>query len=152
MKSQELLAGYGNRIVLRPVRSRLIITFITVLHFLALSLLLFIDLSPWLLILLAGLILVNFYKAFIFSNSCAQCLSLQLGKGLLLGINENSWHEIDVVESLLTNWLVILRVRRLNDSSMHSLVYAVDSLNRHSFRQLRIYLNHYKLPAKLITK
>ena len=147
MKSQELSIGLGKRIVIKPVRSQLIIILITALHLGALSLLLFIDLNIWLLIGLAGLVLANLNKGFIFSNSCSHCLSLQLGEVLLLRINENSWHEIDVVESFVTNWLIVLRVRTLRDSKLYSLVYAVDSMNRYSFRQLRIYLNHFNVPS-----
>lgn len=147
MKSQELLTDYGNRIVIRPTRSRLIITIISTLHAGALFLLFFTALDFWILITLAGLILFNLQRTFIFLNLRHYSLSLQLGETLLLQRNNDAWNEIDVIESFVTNWLIVLRVRTLGDSKLHALVYAVDSMNRYSFRQLRIYLNHFNVSS-----
>jgi hypothetical protein len=112
-----------------------------------LFLLFFTALDFWLLITLAGLILFNLQRIFTYVNFHLYSLSLQLGEKLLLQRNNGSWNEIDVIESFVTNWLIVLRVRTLRDSKLHALVYAVDSMNRYSFRQLRIYLNHFNVPS-----
>ena len=147
MKSQGLSTEYGKRIVIRPAKSRITFILITTLHAGALFLLFFTALDLWLLITFAGLILLNLQRIFIYANCRLYSLSLQLDKKLLLQSNDGSWNEIDVIESFVTNWLIVLRVRTLRDSKLHSLVYAVDSMNRYSFRQLRIYLNHFIVPS-----
>ena len=143
MKSQELSVESGKRIVISTDRSKFIITLITALHVGAISLLFFVDLSAWLLLAVALLILLHLYHYFTFKNLSAHSLSWQPGESMLLKINHSSWHEIDLVDSFVTNWMIVLRVRTLNDSRLHSLVYAADSMNSYSFRQLRIYLNYY---------
>jgi len=141
MKSQTSLTGYGKRIVIKPARSRIIILLITSIHVGALFVLLFVDLNPWLLLAAAGLIVFNLRQHFSKEKTHRHGLSLQLGESILLQTDSSTWQEIDVLESFVTSWLVVLRVRTLNDSKKHSLVYAVDSMNTLSFRRLRIYLN-----------
>ena len=143
MKSQELSTESGKRIVISTDRSKFIITLITAIHVGAISLLFFVDLSAWLLLAVALLILLHLFSNFTFNKSSTHSLSFQAGESMLLKMNHSSWREIDIVESFVTNWMVVLRVRTLSDSRLHSLVYAADSMNCYSFRQLRIYLNYY---------
>jgi predicted neutral ceramidase superfamily lipid hydrolase len=147
MKSKELLENYGKRIVIKPARSRFIVILITALHAAAIVLLFFVDLNAWLLLAVASLVSFHLYRYFITGNLSVYCLSLQQGESMLMKINHGSWYQIDIVESFVTNWLIVLRVRTLNDSRLHSLVYAADSMNSYSFRQLRIYLNHFNVPS-----
>jgi hypothetical protein len=142
MESQQLSAGYGKRIVISPTRSRFIIIFISALHLVALALLFFLDLNGFLLMILGGMIMLNLYQALIFSNSISHCLSLLPGELVYIRIKGGSWQEADVIESFVTNRLIVLRLKTLNNSKLHSFLYAFDSLNDFSFRHLRIYLNH----------
>jgi hypothetical protein len=143
MKSQTLLTDYPQRIVINPVRSRKILLLIISLHLVALWLLLFIDLAPWLLSVIAGLIVFNQYQYFSSDKSQTHRLSLRQGEAILLKMDNGSWQEIDVIESFVTPWLIVLKVRTLKDFKLFSLVYATDSVDMTSFRRLRIYLNLY---------
>jgi hypothetical protein len=109
----------------------------------ALWLLLFIDLAPWLLSVIAGLIVFNQYQYFSSDKSHTHRLSLRQGEAILLKMDNGSWQEIDVIESFVTPWLIVLKVRTLKDLKLFSLVYATDSMDMPSFRRLRIYLNLY---------
>lgn len=143
MKSQTLLTDYCQRIVIKPVRSRIIILLIASLHLMALWLLLLIDLAPWLLSVIAGLIVFNQYQYFSSDKSHTHRLSLRQGEAILLKMDNGSWQEIYIIESFVTHWLIVLKVRTLDDLKLFSLVYAIDSMDMPSFRRLRIYLNLY---------
>jgi hypothetical protein len=143
MKSQTLLTDYRKRIVINPVRSRKITLLIASLHFIALCLLLFVDLAAWLLSVVAGLIIFNLYQYISSKNTHSHRLSLRLGEAMLLKMDNDRWQEIDVIESFVTRWLIVLKVRTLNDLKLHSLVYATDSMDMSSFRRLQIQLNLY---------
>ena len=143
MESQELLPKSGKRIVISPTRSRFIIIFTSALHLVALVLLFFLDLNFYLLLTLAVMILLNLYHALVSPNSIRHKLSLLPGELIYLQIKGGSWQEADVIESFVTNRLIVLRLKTLKNSKLHSFLYAFDSLNEFSFRQLRIYLNNY---------
>lgn len=143
MKSQILLTDYRQRIVIKPVRSRKIILLIVSLHLMALCLLLYIDLAAWLLSVFAALIVFNQYQYFSSDKSHTHRLSLRLGEAMLLKMDNGTWQEIDVIESFVTRCLIVLKVRTLDDLKLYSLTYATDSMDMHSFRRLRIYLNLY---------
>ena len=148
MMSKELSIESGKRIVVRPVRSRILITLVSSLHALAITLLFFTGLDTGLLIVIAGLVLVNLRRSSIFSSSCNHCLSFQLGGSLLLQTHDSKWHETDMLESFVTNWLIVIRVRSLKNLCQHSLVYSADSMSSCSFRHLRIYLNHFRAASQ----
>jgi len=143
MESQKLLIKSGKRIVISPTKSRFLFIFISALHLVALALLFFLDLNFYLLLSLAVMILLNLYHALVSSNSISHKLSLLPGELIYLQIKGGSWQEADVIESFVTNRLIVLRLKTLKNSKLHSFLYAFDSLNEFSFRQLRIYLNHY---------
>lgn len=143
MKSQTLLTDYRKRIVIKPVRSRKILFLIVSLHFIALCLLLFVNLADWLLFAVAGLIIFNLYQHLSSKNSHSHRLSLRLGEAMLLKMDNGAWQEIDIIESFVTRWLIVLKVRTLNDLKLYSLVYATDSMDMSCFRRLQIQLNLY---------
>ncbi|MCK5359711.1 MAG: hypothetical protein KAJ95_03750 [Gammaproteobacteria bacterium] len=143
MESQKLLQESGKRIVISPTSSRFILLFISALHLLALALLFFIDLNVYLLLILAAMIMLNLYQALLYINSIHHCLSLLPGELMYCRIKGGSWQQVDVIESFVTNRLIVLRLKTLRHSKLQSFVYAFDSLNEYSFRQLRLHLNHY---------
>lgn len=109
----------------------------------AISLLYFVDLEAWLLITIAGFILIKLFQHLFTEKMRDDYLSLQQGGQLLL---KNSrypgWQDVAITESFVSNWLIVLRLKSLLDSKKYSLVYAADSINRLSYRRLLIYLNH----------
>jgi len=111
------------------------------LHAAALLLLFFIDLNFMLLLVVAGLIVFSLRQFIISENAITHGLSLQQGESLLFQNDESSdWQEAEVLESFVSRWLIVLRIRVLLDSKQHSLLYATDSINRLSFRRLVVYL------------
>ena len=147
MTLQTSLTGCGKRIIIKPVKSRLVLTLVCCVHSAALLLLLLVDLNSWLLLAIAALIIFNLYSYLGGLPALGRDLSLQYGKALLVQMASNSWQEVEVKECFITSWLIVLRVRTLNDTKLHSLVYAVDSMDRQSFRRLRAYLNHFILTS-----
>jgi len=136
----------GKRIVIRPARSQFLLLLISSLHAVALLLLFFIDLNFPLLLIFAVLIVLSLRQLIILEKSNTHGLSLQQGESLLFQCDETSdWQEADVLESFVSCWLIVLRIRTLLDSKQHSLVYATDSINALSFRRLVVYLNQHGL-------
>jgi len=136
----------GKRIVIRPARSQFLLLLISSLHAVALLLLFFIDLNFLLLLIFAVLIVFSLRQLIISEKSITHGLSLQQGESLLFQNDETSdWQEADVLESFVSRWLIVLRIRTLLDSKQHSLVYATDSINSLSFRRLVVYLNQHGL-------
>ena len=142
MKLQISSAECGKRIVIRPARSRFILLLMFGLHSAALLQLFYIDLNFLLLLLFGGLLGLSLRQSLISANSVTHGLSLQLGE-LLLFQNDDSpdWQQVDVIESFVSRWLIVLKIRTLLDSKQYSLVYATDSISRLSFRRLVVYLN-----------
>jgi len=134
----------GKRIIFRPTRSRYILLLICILYSTAFLLLFFIDLHFLLLLIVAGLIAYSLRQFIISEKSITHGLSLQQGESLLFQNDESSdWQEAEVLESFVSRWLIVLRIRALIDSKQHSLVYAADSINSLSFRRLVVYLNNH---------
>ncbi len=136
----------GKRIIIHPARSQFLLLLISSLHAAALLLLFFIDLNFLLLLIFAVLIVFSLRQLIISEKSTTHGLSLQQGESLLFQNDETSdWQEADVLESFVSRWLIVLRIRTLLDSKKHSLVYATDSINGLSYRRLVVYLNQHGL-------
>ncbi len=132
----------GSRVVIHPTRSRLLIRLVFCLHMAAFLLLFFVELNLLLLLIIALLISFSLRQYFISERSISYGLSLQQGEPLLFQNNESSgWQEADVLESFVSRWLIVLKIRTLPDSKQHSLLYAADSVSSLSFRRLVVYLN-----------
>ncbi len=143
MKSITSLAECGKRIVIRPARSRFLILLISSLHVVALLLLFFISLNFLLLLIFAMLIIFSLHRLISsMEKSMTHGLSLQEGESLLFQSNEiSSWLEAEVLESFVSRWVIVLRIKTRIDSKQYSLVYAADSINSLFFRRLVVYLN-----------
>ncbi|NOY15681.1 MAG: hypothetical protein GXP23_01880 [Gammaproteobacteria bacterium] len=142
MKSVTSLAECGKRIVIRPARSRFLILLISSLHVVALLLLFFISLNFLLLLIFAMLIIFSLHRLISMEKSMTHGLSLQEGESLLFQSDEiSSWLEAEVLESFVSRWVIVLRIKTRIDSKQYSLVYAADSINSLFFRRLVVYLN-----------
>jgi len=144
MKSQILYPKSNKRILIHPVSSLSFTALIYSFHGTAFLFLFFINLNMLLLLTAAGLIFYSSYRFFLSEKLNSHGLSLQLGETLLFQINKSSnWQNVEVLESFVTRWIIVLKIRTLLDLKEHSLVYAVDSINSQNFRRLIVYLNSY---------
>lgn len=144
MTSQISYPECGNRIIIRPVRSLQLFILIFSLHGMALLSLFFIDLNFLLLMVLAGLILYSQYRFYLSENTITHGLSLQQGERLLFQANEASdWQDADLLESFVSRWLLVLKIRTLIDTKQHSMVIMADSIDVQLFRRLIVFLNGY---------
>ena len=143
MKSKELLPGCGRRTVIKSVRSRILISLIATISLAAILLLYYVDLDAWLLHIVAVFVLFNLRQHIVAENQGTSFLSLQQGGQLLFKNSRHpGWQDVAITESFVTHWIIVLTLRSLVDSKKYSLVYAVDSTNRLSYRRLVIYLRH----------
>ena len=142
MKSKTSLSGYGKRIVIRPDLSPALYAVTFSFHLAALVLLFFADSDWWILLVPAGLIVLNVRHYVSSENQVVHNLSLQQGGPLLLQKNCMSvWQGIAVTESFVTSWIIVLTVKSLIDSKRYTLVYAADAISKYSYRHLVIYVN-----------
>jgi len=143
LNSKTLLPGCGRRTVIKPVRSRILISLITTIYLSAILLLYFVDLDGWLHFAGAVFLLIMLRKHLAVEKNNTHSLSLQQGGPLLLKDSSYpGWHDVVITESFVTSWVIILRLKSLIDSKKTSVVYASDSLNSLSYRHLVIYINH----------
>lgn len=143
MKSKKLLPGCGRRTVIKSGRSRILISLIATISLAAILLLYYVDLDAWLLYMVAIFVLFNLRQHIVAENQDTSFLSLQQGGPLLFKNSRHpGWQDVAITESFVTRWIIVLSLRSLVDSKKYSLVYAVDSTNRLSYRRLVIYLGH----------
>jgi len=135
---------YGKRVIIRPVRSLQLLILILFLHSVAFLSLFFIDLNFLLLVFLAGLLLSSQYRFYLSENSITHGLSLQQGERFLFQANEASdWQDADLLESFVSRWLLVLKIRTLIDTKQHSMVIMADSIDVQLLRRLIVFLNGY---------
>jgi hypothetical protein len=116
------------------------------LHSAALLLLFYINLHFLLLLLFGGLLGLSLRQSIISGISFTHGLSLQLGEPLLFQNDDSpDWQQVDVIESFVSRWLIVIKIETLLDSKQHALVYAVDSISHLSFRRLVVYINNLSL-------
>lgn len=143
MKSKTLLPGCGKRTVIKPGKSRILISLVTTIYLSAILLLYFVELDAWFLFAAVVFILIMLSRHLDVENLNTHTLSLQQGGPLLLRHSTYpGWHNVEITESFVTSWIIVLRLRSLTGSKKASVVYAADSINSLSYRHLVIYLKH----------
>ena len=88
-------------------------------------------------VLILGISLVQTIRSM---HANRECLSLSPGGNLLMQLDNACWARMEIEKSLVSSWLVVVRVKVFPASKTQYLVYARDSMDRSSFRRLKVYL------------